>query len=61
MTKTYNISRPMPPLDPPFDFVFEWNNGEEETGIVCSLHATKKLAETFEEFGYNQELQKDPA
>jgi hypothetical protein len=53
MTKTYNISRQYP-NDIPFDFVFEWFNGAEETGIVCSLHAAIKLAEEFQKFGYKE-------
>lgn len=36
----------------PLNYLFEWNNGTEETTIVVSLHAAMKLAETFKEFGY---------
>ena len=56
-SKTYNVSRRgsrTNPHDLPFDFVFEWFDGTEETGIVCSLHAAIKLAEEFEKFGYKE-------
>ena len=34
------------------EFIFEWNNGTEETSIPVSMHGAIKLAETFKEFGY---------
>ena len=33
----------------------EWDNGEEKTFIIVSLHGATKLAEAFESFGYKQE------
>jgi len=36
------------------DFIFEWNNGTEETSIPVSMHGAIKLAETFKEFGYEE-------
>lgn len=62
MANSYNISRVGHNLDkdhslykPPFDFIFEWDNGEEQTFIIVSLHGATKLAETFEGFGYEKE------
>ena len=60
--KTFNVSRVGHNLDkdhslykPPFDFIFEWDNGEEKTFIIVSLHGATKLVEAFESFGYKQE------
>ena len=60
--KTFNVSRVGHNLDkdhslykPPFDFIFEWDNGEEKTFIIVSLHGATKLAETFKSFGYEKE------
>ena len=39
---------------PPFDFLFEWDNGKEETFIVVSLHGAKKLAEQFKALGFKE-------
>lgn len=36
------------------NYLFEWDNGTEETTIAVSLHAAIKLAETFEGFGYKR-------
>ena len=52
--KTFNVSR-NEMSKPPFDFIFEWDNGEEKTFIIVSLHGATKLAEAFESFGYKQE------
>ena len=38
----------------PFNYLFQWDNGIEETCIVVSLHAVYKLVETFEGFGYKR-------
>jgi len=58
---TFNVSRVGHNLDkdhslhkPPFDFIFEWDNGVEQTFIVVSLHGAKTLAETFKNFGYEE-------
>jgi hypothetical protein len=60
--KTFKVSRVGHNLDkdhslykPPFDFEFYWNNGEEETFIIVSLHGALKLAETFKSEGYKEE------
>jgi len=37
---------------PKDEFLFEWDNGEEQTMIPVSLHGAIKLAEQFEKFGY---------
>ena len=56
MANSYNISRTDTARIPaPFDFTFEWDNGTEKTFIVVSLHGAKALAETFRNFGYEEE------
>ena len=56
MANTFNISRSDIERHPaPFDFIFEWDNGTERTFIVVSLHGAKALAETFRNFGYEEE------
>ncbi len=59
--KTFNVSRVGHNLDkdhslykPPFDFIFEWDNGEEQTFIIVSLHGAKALGEQFKSFGYKE-------
>jgi len=58
MANTFNVSRvghvPGTDTKPPFEFVFEWDNGVEQTFIVVSLHGAKTLAETFKSFGYEE-------
>ena len=56
MANSFNISRSdITRHKAPFDFIFEWDNGTERTFIVVSLHGAKALAETFENFGYEEE------
>tara|TARA_R100000963_G_scaffold16800_1_gene11787 strand:+ start:289 stop:534 length:246 start_codon:yes stop_codon:yes gene_type:complete len=56
MANTFNISRSDIDRHPaPFDFIFEWDNGTEKTFIIVSLHGAKALAETFRNFGYEEE------
>ena len=62
MANSYKISRVGHNLDkdhslykPPFDFEFSWDNGVEETFIIVSLHGATKLAETFRNFGYEED------
>ncbi len=56
MANTFNISRSDIERHPaPFDFIFEWDNGTEQTFIIVSLHGAKALAETFRNFGYEEE------
>ena len=56
MANTFNISRTdIDRIPAPFDFTFEWDNGTERTFIVVSLHGAKALAETFRNFGYEEE------
>ena len=38
----------------PLNYLFECDNGTEETYIVVSLHAIYKHVETFEGFGYKR-------
>tara|TARA_R110002096_G_scaffold291047_1_gene485274 strand:- start:27 stop:230 length:204 start_codon:yes stop_codon:yes gene_type:complete len=38
----------------PFDFIFQWNNGEEETSIAVALHGAMKLAEQFKALGFKE-------
>ena len=56
MANSYNISRTdIERIPAPFDFTFEWDNGTEKQFIVVSLHGAKALAETFRNFGYEEE------
>ena len=56
MANTFNVSKAdIERIPAPFDFVFEWDNGEEQTFIVVSLHGAKALAETFKRFGYKED------
>ena len=56
MANTFNISRSDIERHPaPFDFIFEWDNGTEKQFIIVSLHGAKSLAETFRNFGYEEE------
>ena len=56
MANSYSIQRTDTDRIPaPFDFTFEWDNGTERTFIVVSLHGAKALAETFRNFGYEEE------
>ena len=56
MANSFNISRSdITRHKAPFDFIFEWDNGTEKTFIVVSLHGAKALAETFRNFGYEEE------
>jgi hypothetical protein len=56
MANSYNIQRTdIATIPAPFDFTFEWDNGTERTFIVVSLHGAKALAETFRNFGYEEE------
>ena len=56
MANTFNISRSDIERHPaPFDFIFEWDNGTEKQFIIVSLHGAKALAETFRNFGYEEE------
>ena len=56
MANSYSISRTdIDRIPAPFDFTFEWDNGTEKTFIVVSLHGAKALAETFRNFGYEEE------
>ena len=56
MANSYNISRSDIERHPaPFDFIFEWDNGTEKQFIIVSLHGAKALAETFRNFGYEEE------
>ncbi len=56
MANSFNISRSdITRHKAPFDFMFEWDNGTEKTFIAVSLHGAKALAETFRNFGYEEE------
>ena len=56
MANSYSIQRTdINTIPAPFDFTFEWDNGTEKTFIVVSLHGAKALAETFRNFGYEEE------
>ena len=37
------------------EFMFTWDDGTQETSIRVSLHGAKALAETFRNFGYEEE------
>ena len=56
MANSFNISRTdIDRIPAPFDFTFEWDNGTEKQFIVVSLHGAMALAETFRNFGYEEE------
>ena len=56
MANSYSIQRTdIDTIPAPFDFTFEWDNGTEQTFIIVSLHGAKALAETFRNFGYEEE------
>ena len=42
-------------LSPNDEFMFTWDDGTKETSIRVSLHGAKALAETFRNFGYEEE------
>jgi len=37
------------------EFMFTWDDGTQETSIRVSLHGAKALAETFRNFGYEED------
>ena len=56
MANSYNISRNEVGirLSSSDEFMFTWDDGTQETSIRVSLHGAKALAETFENFGYEE-------
>ena len=56
MANIYNISRNAVGirLSANDEFMFTWDDGTKETFIRVSLHGAKALAETFENFGYEE-------
>ncbi len=57
MANSYNISRnPIGiRLSANDEFMFTWDDGTQETSIRVSLHGAKALAETFRNFGYEED------
>tara|TARA_B100000212_G_scaffold66661_1_gene46352 strand:- start:983 stop:1204 length:222 start_codon:yes stop_codon:yes gene_type:complete len=57
MANSYNISRNAIGirLSANDEFMFRWDDGTQETSIRVSLHGAKALAETFRNFGYEED------